>query len=91
MPPPICTLRNEESDNIRGTIQVYIDGFCYYVELFMSMIEEPIKRGRPKRVQQVKRINFHLDADLYAIADQRRGDMTMTLFLNSVIRKALAK
>jgi hypothetical protein len=55
------------------------------------MKTEPIKRGRPKRVQSVKRINFHLDADLYAIANQRRGNMTMTLFLNSVIRQALVK
>ena len=87
MPPPICTLRNEESDNIRGTIQVYIDGFCYYVELFMSMIADSKKgRGRPRKPEATTNLNFRIEKDILEWIDANKGDKSRNQFINDILR-----
>lgn len=57
----------------------------------MNKNTDGIKRpvGRPKGGKPVKRINFYMDEDLYAIAKMRCELPSMTRYLNNLIRKAL--
>ena len=85
--PPNLYLRNEESDNVRGTIQVYVDGFCYYVELFMSMTADSKKgRGRPKKTEATTNLNFRIEKDILEWIDANKGDKSRNQFINDTLR-----
>ena len=90
MPPPICTLRNEESDNVRGTIQVCVDGFYYYVELFKSMTADGKKgRGRPRKPEATTNLNFRIEDDILEWVDTNKGDKSRNQFINDTLRNII--
>ncbi len=43
-------------------------------------------KGRPKAAPY-KAFNFHCDADLHAWLNANRGELSMTQFLNKIIRE----
>ncbi len=45
-------------------------------------------RGRPKGAP-FNALNFRLESELYEIANMRRGKVSLTRYLNNIIRKAL--
>jgi hypothetical protein len=57
----------------------------------MNKNENGVKRpvGRPKGGKPCKRINFHMDEDLYTIARMRCELPSMNRYLNNLIRRAL--
>lgn len=89
-PPPICTLRNEESDNVRGSIQVCVDGFYYYVELFISMTADSKKgRGRPRKPEATTNLNFRIEDDILEWVDTNKGDKSRNQFINDTLRNII--
>lgn len=47
------------------------------------------KRGRPSRKNEVVRVNFHLDKDLFDKLQESKGELSTTEYLNKIIRKGL--
>lgn len=45
------------------------------------------KIGRPARQVEVKRCNIHIEMELYDFIISHKGDMTVTEYINSLIRK----
>lgn len=50
-----------------------------------------VKRGRPYRNYEVHRVNLHLDKSLYEFILSHKGDLSVTEYINSVIRKETEK
>ena len=44
-------------------------------------------KGRPSRSFATKRVNMFLDESLYNFAVSQKGDMTLTEYISSLIRK----
>ena len=44
-------------------------------------------RGRPTTLPPHKAFNFHCDADLHKWLNEHRGQLSMTQFLNRIIRE----
>ena len=44
-------------------------------------------KGRPSRSFETKRVNMFLEASLYDFAISHKGDMTLTEYISSLIRK----
>lgn len=87
-------LRNEESDNVRGTIRVEVDGFYYYVELFKRHVMNTEKsnnkrgRGRPRKPEATTNLNFRIEKDVLAWIDANKGNTSRNQFINDILRKA---
>ena len=45
------------------------------------------RRGRPTTLPPHKAFNFHCDADLHRWLNDHRGQLSMTQFLNKIIRE----